>query len=192
MFRNNPSILAVTREHVSDRWFIERYIQMAHNDSLDILSAEHFATLLNYAASLAPEVAAKLPPDDSDDWFGAVQELWAAAQAGPTGEPASKEARTRSAVHYTILLLSEDGKYEVLGADFGPVGREPLDPKKHSGAKKMMTRAGIRVVRDAMKGIKSGAMQIATADLPDFIREAVQVPAATVQAAPAAEVQATE
>jgi hypothetical protein len=143
---------------------------MAQNVAPTVDVASQYSIALDFYETLSPEKRASLPSDDSDDWFPAVMEAYHAAQEA-AGEPASTEdaGKTRTAKHYTILLLRGDGTFEVVGSGFAGVGREPTDPAKQSAARKIENRAGVMVVKLARTGVKAGVLRVETASLPAFL-----------------------
>lgn len=141
---------------------------MAKNIDTTVPSAALFSALLDFTASLSKEEAAKLPPEDSDDWFATAVEMYEAAHAEPKDEPAKGEKGTRKALHYTVLLLRKDAPAEVVGAGFGSIGRESADPREHSPARKLETSASIRVVRLAREGIEAMVLRVQTPMVASF------------------------
>ena len=114
------------------------------------------AEVFAFVASLPPAEAARFDLE-SESGFEAA---WEAYQASQTTEEKPGRKNERAPRTYKVVLLKDDGTYEILGSGRGSVGRESQDPSKWSELQKIRARGELRILRLASSGIKAEIISV--------------------------------
>lgn len=119
------------------------------------------AEVFAFVAGLPPAEAARFDLE-SEAGFEAA---WEAYQAAQSDEKTGRKSGDRTPRTYKVLLLKDDGSFEVLGSGRGSVGRESQDPSKWSDLQKIRARGELRILRLAAEGIKADLVSIPAEEL---------------------------
>lgn len=115
------------------------------------------AEVFAFVAGLPASEAARFDLE-TEDGFAAAWEAYQASQVSETNP--GRKSGDRTPKVYKVILLKDDGTFEILGSGRGSVGRESQDPSKWSDLQKIRARGELRILRLAAEGIKAEIISV--------------------------------